>query len=54
MDEDDTYQKSVVRKFYDEMWNKADKKRIPEIFMEGFAFRGSLGPVLIGHEEFAG
>jgi predicted ester cyclase len=36
------------------MWNKADKSRIPEIFHSGFSFRGSLGPVLIGHDQFAG
>ena len=47
-------QKSMVRLFYDEMWNKADKSRIPEIFHPDFSFRGSLGPVLIGHEQFGG
>jgi len=47
-------QKDIVRLFYDEMWNKADKTRIPEIFHEGFTFRGSLGPVLVGHDAFAG
>lgn len=47
-------QKTIIRLFYDEMWNKADKSRIPEIFHSGFSFRGSLGPVLIGHDQFAG
>lgn len=47
-------QKALVRLFYDEMWNKADKQRIPEIFHPDFSFRGSLGPVLVGHEQFAG
>lgn len=47
-------QTDIVRLFYDEMWNKADKSRIPEIFHPGFAFRGSLGPVLVGYEQFAG
>ncbi len=47
-------QKSIVRLFYDEMWNKADKGRIPEIFHPDFTFRGSLGPVLVGHQQFAG
>jgi predicted ester cyclase len=46
--------KAIIRLFYDEMWNKADKTRIPEIFHADFAFRGSLGPVLTGHGEFAG
>jgi len=49
-----TPQKSLVRLFYDEMWNKADKSRIPEIFHPDFSFRGSLGPVLVGHEQFGG
>lgn len=47
-------QKALVRLFYDEMWNKADKRRIPEIFHPDFTFRGSLGPALVGHEQFAG
>ncbi len=47
-------QKDIVRLFYHEMWNKADKSRIPEIFHPDFTFRGSLGPVLIGHQQFAG
>ena len=47
-------QKAMVEKFYHEMWNKADKSHIPDIFHEGFAFRGSLGPVLVGHDQFAG
>ena len=47
-------QKSVVETFYREMWNKADKSLIPEIFHDNFTFRGSLGPVLVGHAQFAG
>jgi steroid delta-isomerase-like uncharacterized protein len=46
--------KATVRLFYDEMWNKADKSRIPEVFHRDFSFRGSLGPVLVGHDQFAG
>lgn len=45
-------QKEVVRVFYKEMWDRADKSLIPEIFHEDFTFRGSLGPVLRGHGEF--
>ncbi len=48
-----TAQTDIVRLFYDEMWNKADKTRIPEIFHPDFTFRGSLGPVLVGHAQFA-
>ena len=47
-------QKSVVETFYRDMWNKADKSLIPEIFHDDFTFRGSLGPVLVGQAQFAG
>jgi len=53
MADDQSPNKRLVRLFYDEMWNKADKARIAEIFHEDFTFRGSLGPVLIGHRQFA-
>ncbi len=49
-----TPQKEVVRVFYKEMWDRADKSLIPQIFHDGFTFRGSLGPVLTGYDEFAG
>jgi predicted ester cyclase len=47
-------QKEVVRSFYKDMWDHADKSLIPKIFHEGFTFRGSLGPMLVGHDQFAG
>jgi len=47
-------QKETVRAFYKDMWDHADKSLIPRIFHEGFSFRGSLGPVLVGHDQFAG
>lgn len=47
-------QLETVRLFYHEMWNRADKSRIAEVFHPDFTFRGSLGPVLVGHEQFAG
>jgi predicted ester cyclase len=46
-------QKEVVRKFYKDMWDHADITLIPEIFQPDFTFRGSLGPVLIGYDQFA-
>lgn len=49
-----TAQTALVRLFYEEMWNRADKSRIPEIFHADFTFRGSLGPVLVGQDQFAG
>jgi predicted ester cyclase len=47
-------QKETVRVFYKELWDHADKSLIPNIFHEGFTFRGSLGPALVGHDQFAG
>jgi hypothetical protein len=48
-----TPQKEVVRAFYKDMWDHADVTLIPQIFHEDFTFRGSLGPVLVGHAQFA-
>lgn len=50
----DTPQKESVRVFYKEMWDRADKSLIPTLFHPDFTFRGSLGPVLVGHDQFAG
>jgi predicted ester cyclase len=47
-------QKETVRVFYKELWDHADKRLIPDIFHSDFTFRGSLGPTLVGHEQFAG
>ena len=47
-------QKETVRVFYKELWDHANKSLIPRIFHERFTFRGSLGPELVGHDEFAG
>jgi predicted ester cyclase len=44
----------MVRVFYKELWDHADKRLIPIIFREGFTFRGSLGWTLAGHDQFAG
>lgn len=46
-------QKEIVRVFYKDMWDHAAVDLIPAIFHEGFTFRGSLGPVLVGHSAFA-
>jgi len=47
-------QKETVRMFYKELWDHANKTLIPRIFHEDFTFRGSLGPALVGHDQFAG
>ena len=39
------------RVFYKELWT-TQKRLIPVIFHEGFTFRGSLGPTLVGHDDF--
>jgi predicted ester cyclase len=46
-------QKELVRVFYKELWDHADKSQIPNILHNDFTFRGSLGPTLVGHEQFA-
>jgi predicted ester cyclase len=46
-------QKEMVRVFYKELWDRADKSLIPRVFHEGFTFRGSLGPTLVGYDQFA-
>ena len=47
-------QKETVRFFYKEMWDRANKSLIPKVFHSDFTFRGSLGPTLVGQEQFAG
>jgi predicted ester cyclase len=48
-----TPQKEIVRKFYKDMWDHGDTSLVPEIFHADFTFRGSLGPVLVGHAQFS-
>jgi predicted ester cyclase len=47
-------QKEMVRVFYKEMWDHANTALVPQLFHPGFTFRGSLGPVLVGHDQFIG
>jgi predicted ester cyclase len=44
--------KNTVRLFYKEVWEKGDLSHVPGIFHEGFTFRGSLGPSVVGHDAF--
>lgn len=46
-------QKNVVRVFYKDLWDKADLSLVAQIFHPDFTFRGSLGPVLVGHQQFS-
>jgi predicted ester cyclase len=47
-------QKEAVRIFYKEMWDNADTSLVPRLFHPDFTFRGSLGPELVGYEQFNG
>lgn len=46
--------KEIVRIFYKEMWDHANTALVPQIFHPAFTFRGSLGPHLVGHQQFIG
>jgi predicted ester cyclase len=46
--------KETVRVFYKEMWDHAETSLVAHIFHPNFTFRGSLGPQLVGHQEFIG
>ena len=43
----------LVRCFYEHLWNRGEKLRIPELLHEDFTFRGSLGQKKRGHDGFA-
>jgi len=49
-----SHQKEIVRVFYKEMWDHADTSLVPQIFHPDFTFRGSLGPQLVGYQQFVG
>ena len=44
--------KTLVERFYWEVWNRADEGVAREILDPRFSFRGSLGVECRGHEEF--
>ena len=45
--------KSAITVFYEEIWNQRNKSRIPDICLEDFSFRGSVGQTKRGHAGFA-
>lgn len=47
-------QKEAVRVFYKEVWDRANVGLVPQLFHPGFTFRGSLGPALVGYDQFIG
>ena len=44
--------KLLVRRYYDEMWNRWDFALADDLVAEGVAFRGSLGQSVQGRESF--
>ena len=44
--------KTLVERFYHEVWNRADEDVAREILVEDFRFRGSLGPEKVGRDGF--
>jgi steroid delta-isomerase-like uncharacterized protein len=42
----------LVRRFYDEVWNRQDEAAARAILHRDFRFRGSLGPELCGPDAF--
>jgi predicted ester cyclase len=46
--------KELVRVFYKELWDHANTSLVARVFHADFTFRGSLGPELVGHEQFIG
>jgi predicted ester cyclase len=43
---------TLVRRFYDELWNRWSFELIDEILSSGIRFRGSRGSIMTGRDEF--
>jgi steroid delta-isomerase-like uncharacterized protein len=48
----DTANKALVRRFYEEMWNRWEFALADELLGEQIAFRGSLGMIVHGRDGF--
>lgn len=44
---------TLVRRFYDELWNRFDETLIPVLLTEDVTVRGALGRHAVGHAAFA-
>jgi predicted ester cyclase len=42
----------LVRRFYDELWNRWDDAAVDDLLDEAFVFRGSLGDAVRGRDGF--
>ena len=45
---------SLVRRFYDDLWNRWDDAAVEEVLAPEFAFRGSLGVETAGRDGWRG
>ena len=43
----------LVRRFYDDLWNRFDTRLIPVLLTEDVTVRGALGRHAVGHAAFA-
>ena len=44
----------LVRRFYDDLWNRWDDTAVDEVLALNFAFRGSLGTETLGRDTWRG
>ena len=44
--------RELIRRFYEELWNPFDKRKVPELLTDDVKFRGSLGQETFGHSGF--
>jgi steroid delta-isomerase-like uncharacterized protein len=42
----------LIRRFYDDLWNRWDDEAVEDLLAEDFAFRGSLGTETRGRDEW--
>jgi predicted ester cyclase len=42
----------LVGEFYTRIWNAGDRSAVEELLSNGFKFRGSLGPEIVGRDRF--
>ncbi len=42
----------LIRRFYDDLWNRWDDEAVDDVLAEMFAFRGSLGTETTGRDEW--